>query len=159
MFFSSNFESIDGIEGYDIWAAACTEIEVDLLTGEKMVKRVDLIEDTGSSISPNVDVGQIEGAFVMGIGLWLSEELKYDTETGRLLTRDTWVIGNKVILNASMILKFFFFCRSTSPQRARTSRKSSTRTSTTAETIRTEFWERSARASRQCCSPSAFSAL
>ena len=81
---------------------------MDLLTGEKMVKRVDLIEDTGSSISPNVDVGQIEGAFVMGIGLWLSEELKYDTKTGRLLTRDTWVRekGHFECLDDSQILLF-----------------------------------------------------
>ena len=49
------------------------------------------MQDTGSSISPNVDIGQIEGAFVMGIGLWLSEELKYDSNSGRLLNRDTWV--------------------------------------------------------------------
>ena len=73
---------------------------MDILTGEKTVRRVDLMEDTGSSISPNVDVGQIEGAFVMGIGLWLSEELKYDSGSGRLLTRDTWVSEQTLLTSA-----------------------------------------------------------
>ena len=41
--------------------------------------------------SPEVDVGQLEGAFVMSLGLWLTEEIKYDPDTGRLLTFDTWV--------------------------------------------------------------------
>lgn len=76
---------------YDIWGCAVTEIEVDVLTGEKNVRRVDLVEDTGSSVNPAIDVGQMEGAFVMSLGLWLSEQLKYDPETGRLLTIDTWV--------------------------------------------------------------------
>jgi xanthine dehydrogenase/oxidase len=67
------------------------EVEVDVLTGEKTVRRVDLIEDTGTSISPAVDVGQIEGGFVMSLGLFTSEELKFDPTSGRLLTRDTWV--------------------------------------------------------------------
>lgn len=43
------------------------------------------------SMSPEVDLGQIEGAFVMALGLWTSEQIKFDPETGRLLTRDTWV--------------------------------------------------------------------
>jgi len=69
-----------------------TEIEVDILTGEKNVRRVDLIEDTGSSVNPAIDIGQMEGAFVMSLGLWLSEQLKFDPNTGRLLTVDTWVM-------------------------------------------------------------------
>ena len=38
-----------------------------------------------------VDIGQIEGAFVMGLGLWTSEEVKYHPDTGALLTKNTWV--------------------------------------------------------------------
>ncbi|XP_059083885.1 xanthine dehydrogenase/oxidase-like [Tigriopus californicus] len=61
-----------------------------MLTGEKTVRRADVMEDTGASISPNVDIGQVEGAFVMGLGLWLSEELRFNPTSGRLLTRDSW---------------------------------------------------------------------
>lgn len=64
---------------------------MDVLTGEKNVRRVDLIEDTGSSVNPTIDIGQMEGAFVMSLGLWLTEQLKFDPDTGRLLTIDTWV--------------------------------------------------------------------
>jgi xanthine dehydrogenase/oxidase len=40
-----------------------------------------------------VDIGQVEGAFVMGLGLWTSEEVKHDPTTGDLLTKNTWVKG------------------------------------------------------------------
>lgn len=81
----------DNIKNYDIWGAACVEVEVDVLTGEKNVRRADLVQDTGASISPNIDVGQVEGAFVMALGLWMTEKIKYDPKDGRLLTNDTWV--------------------------------------------------------------------
>jgi xanthine dehydrogenase/oxidase len=56
--------------GYQVWGVAVTEVEVDILTGEKRIVRVDLLEDAGLSTSPVVDIGQVEGAFVMGLGLW-----------------------------------------------------------------------------------------
>ena len=49
------------------------------------------MEDTGASMCPEVDIGQVEGGFVMGLGMWTSEEIKYDPETGRILNFDTWV--------------------------------------------------------------------
>ena len=66
------------------------EVEVDIITGEMFVVRTDILEDAGLSTSPIVDIGQVEGAFVMGLGLFTSEEIKHDRETGELLTKNTW---------------------------------------------------------------------
>ena len=43
------------------------------------------------SINPEIDIGQAEGAFVMGLGYYMTEKLKYDADTGALLTHNTWV--------------------------------------------------------------------
>ena len=58
---------------------------VDILTGEMTVRRVDILHDVGRSINPALDIGQIEGAFVQGMGWLTTEELVYD-DKGRLLT-------------------------------------------------------------------------
>lgn len=46
-------------------------------------------------MSPEVDIGQVEGAYAMGIGYYLTEELVYNEENGELLTTRTWVCTNK----------------------------------------------------------------
>ncbi|XP_045537073.1 indole-3-acetaldehyde oxidase [Papilio machaon] len=86
---SSMTSSLDSLLGYDVYGVCCTEVCLDVLTGQHQVLRVDILEDTGQSISPNLDVGQIEGAFVMGLGLWTCERLQY-ARCGRLLTAGTW---------------------------------------------------------------------
>ncbi len=43
------------------------------------------------SMNPDVDIGQVEGAFIMGLGYWLTEKVTYDTDSGQLLTHNTWV--------------------------------------------------------------------
>ncbi|THC93623.1 hypothetical protein EYZ11_006907 [Aspergillus tanneri] len=65
---------------------ACTEVELDLLTGDHTVLRTDIKMDVGRSINPAIDYGQIEGAFVQGQGLFTMEESLW-TREGRLATR------------------------------------------------------------------------
>jgi xanthine dehydrogenase large subunit len=70
---------------YYAYGVAVTEVEVSALTGEHRVRRVDILHDVGTSLVPTVDVGQIEGGFVQGLGWLTCEELLWD-ERGRLVT-------------------------------------------------------------------------
>jgi xanthine dehydrogenase large subunit len=70
---------------YFAYGAACGEVMIDTLTGEMKVERVDILHDVGHSLNPAIDIGQIEGGFVQGMGWLTSEELVFDAE-GRLLT-------------------------------------------------------------------------
>lgn len=62
---------------YFTQGVGCVEVEVDVLTGDHEVVRTDLLVDLGSSINPALDIGQIEGAFVQGMGWTTTEELIY----------------------------------------------------------------------------------
>ncbi len=63
-----------------MYAVVVTEVEVDVLTGEMIVRRSDILEDTGTAMSPEVDIGQVEGGYIMSLGLWLTERIKYVNE-------------------------------------------------------------------------------
>ena len=65
-------------------------IELDVLTGEIEILRSDLLYDCGKSLSPEIDLGQVEGAFMIGVGHFLTEGLEYDSKSGALKTFDTW---------------------------------------------------------------------
>ncbi len=67
------------------YGAACAEVAVDTLTGEYRVERVDILHDVGKSLNPAIDLGQIEGGFVQGMGWLTTEELWWD-DSGRLRT-------------------------------------------------------------------------
>jgi xanthine dehydrogenase large subunit len=70
---------------YFAYGAACSEVIVDTLTGEYRVTRVDILHDVGKSLNPAIDIGQIEGGFVQGMGWLTTEELVFDAD-GRLRT-------------------------------------------------------------------------
>ncbi|XP_023931920.1 indole-3-acetaldehyde oxidase-like, partial [Lingula anatina] len=75
---------------YFVYAAACSEVELDVLTGETVALRTDILYDCGKSLSPEIDIGQIEGSFVMGLGYWMTEKTRFNLETGRNITHGTW---------------------------------------------------------------------
>ncbi len=70
---------------YFAYGAACSEVIVDTMTGEMRVSRVDILHDVGKSLNPAIDIGQIEGGFVQGMGWLTTEELVWDS-AGRLKT-------------------------------------------------------------------------
>lgn len=71
---------------YFSYGVACSEVEIDCLTGDHKNLRTDIVMDVGSSLNPAIDIGQVEGAFVQGLGLFTLEELHYSPE-GSLHTR------------------------------------------------------------------------
>ncbi len=70
---------------YFAYGAACSEVVIDTLTGENKVTRVDILHDVGRSLNPAIDLGQIEGGFIQGMGWLTTEELVFD-DAGRLRT-------------------------------------------------------------------------
>jgi len=71
---------------YFAYGAAVSEVLVDALTGETRLLRADLLHDVGRSLNPALDIGQVEGAYVQGLGWLTSEELVWHPKTGALLT-------------------------------------------------------------------------
>jgi xanthine dehydrogenase large subunit len=70
---------------YFAYGAAVTEVVIDTLTGENRILRTDILHDTGTSMNPALDIGQIEGAYVQGAGWLTTEELVWDAK-GHLAT-------------------------------------------------------------------------
>jgi xanthine dehydrogenase large subunit len=70
---------------YFCYGAAVSEVVVDTLTGESKLLRVDILHDVGASLNPAIDLGQVEGGFLQGVGWLTSEELWWD-ERGQLMT-------------------------------------------------------------------------
>ena len=70
---------------YFAYGAACSEVALDLLTGENRILRTDILHDVGRSLNPAIDIGQIEGGYIQGAGWLTTEELVWDSK-GKLLT-------------------------------------------------------------------------
>jgi xanthine dehydrogenase/oxidase len=83
---------VDSFVGFT-YSAALSVVEVDILTGETKILTSDIVYDMGWSMNPAIDIGQVEGAFVQGIGYLLTEKLVFQEdgpEKGRLNTVNTW---------------------------------------------------------------------
>ncbi len=70
---------------YFAYGASCSEVIVDTLTGEYKILRADILHDVGASLNPAIDIGQVEGGFLQGVGWLTTEELIWN-EQGRLMT-------------------------------------------------------------------------
>jgi xanthine dehydrogenase large subunit len=70
---------------YFAYGAAAAEVTIDTLTGEYQIDRADVLEDVGRSLNPAIDIGQVEGGFIQGVGWLTTEELVWD-EDGVLRT-------------------------------------------------------------------------
>ncbi|KAK3612164.1 hypothetical protein CHS0354_016549 [Potamilus streckersoni] len=69
---------------YFTYGVACSEVEIDCLTGESQVLQTDIVMDVGKSLNPTIDIGQIEGAFIQGLGMMTSEKVLM-AEDGRMV--------------------------------------------------------------------------
>lgn len=70
---------------YFAYGAACCEVLIDTLTGEYKLLRTDILHDVGASLNPAIDLGQVEGGFLQGVGWLTCEELVW-SDQGKLLT-------------------------------------------------------------------------
>lgn len=76
-----DFETNSGLLfDYYTFGAGCSEVEIDCLSGDHQVIRSDIVMDLGESINPAIDIGQVEGAFMQGYGLFTLEEMVYSPD-------------------------------------------------------------------------------
>merc|ERR1740121_1404420 len=82
-------EHLNGTEGYMGYGCAVTQVQYDSLLSEVRVLLAELVTDQGTSLNPDIDAGQVQGAYVMGLGYVLTEEYTYN-EQGQLTSNGTW---------------------------------------------------------------------
>lgn len=96
------------------YSAGCSVVEVDILTGETKILSSDLAYDMGWSLNPAIDIGQVEGAFVQGIGYVLSEKLVLEeqgAQAGRLNSNNTWTYKPPAVTSIPLTLNTHLFPR------------------------------------------------
>ncbi|XP_032090835.1 aldehyde oxidase [Thamnophis elegans] len=99
---------------YYVFAAACSEVEIDCLTGDHKNLRTDIVIDGSFSINPGIDIGQVEGGFVQGLGLYTTEEIKFSPEGQQYtLGPDTYKIPG--LCDIPEEIRIFLLPNSTNP--------------------------------------------
>jgi len=102
-------DSGDDKASYQTWGCGCSEVEIDVLTGEMVLLRSDLYYDAAQSLNPSIDIGQAEGAFMMGIGMLLQEETLIDSSNGELISHGTWEYKPPLAVNVPKEWNVIFF--------------------------------------------------
>lgn len=114
---NSNVETISGeVDSFNgfTFSASCALIEMDIITGETKIISADLVYDMGWSLNPAIDIGQVEGAFIQGVGYLMTEKLVLEPngdEKGRLNTLNTWRYKPPAITTIPLELNTFLYPR------------------------------------------------
>jgi CO/xanthine dehydrogenase Mo-binding subunit len=107
---------------YYIYCAGATEMELDVLTGEYTILRADLVYDCGIALNPALDIGQLEGCYMMAAGMVLMEDQQHSLVDGRLIGAgaavDDCLARQSVSLRTLSVLK----CRDVGLQAAKCTR-------------------------------------
>ena len=104
---------VDSFVGFT-YSAACSVVEVDVLTGETKVISSDIVYDMGWSMNPAIDIGQVEGAFVQGLGYLMTEKLVFEPDgpdRGRLNTTNTWRYKIPAVTTIPLEMNTYLFPR------------------------------------------------
>ncbi|NP_001299599.1 indole-3-acetaldehyde oxidase-like [Amyelois transitella] len=104
------------LSGYSAFAVAILETQLDVLTGRYEKLRADILEDVGLSANPLIDVGQLEGGYIQGLGYYTSEEYIFDKHSGRLLTNRSLTYHVPLALDIPVDFRIKFRYNSKNPQ-------------------------------------------
>ncbi|KAI8781370.1 xanthine dehydrogenase/oxidase, partial [Biomphalaria glabrata] len=100
---------------YNCYSVACVEAELDVLTGQYQLRQMDMLYDAGISMNPELDIGQAEGGFIMGMGYFLQEGMKFDPTTGKALNDGTWEYKIPLAKDLPMNFNFKFIRNAPNP--------------------------------------------
>jgi xanthine dehydrogenase/oxidase len=109
--------AVDSFVGFT-YSAACSVVELDILTGEVKILSADIVYDMGRSMNPAIDIGQVEGAFMQGVGYFLTEKLVFEPrheEKGRLNSVNTWDYKPPASTSVPLELNVYLFPRGSVP--------------------------------------------
>merc|ERR1719359_2115062 len=84
------YSAMPGEEAYTTYCGSIVEAEVDGLTGEYQIRHASVHFEGGPVMHGGVDIGQVEGAYMMGLGSMTTEEVLYNPVTSRMVNDNTW---------------------------------------------------------------------